>query len=241
MSKIPKTPEQIFEQFSNDYKNAFGDNIISIILYGSAAKGEYVYKKSDINFLIVLNETGIGQLKNALPLIKRWQKRKVSTPLVLTTEYIQSSLDSFPIEFLAMKQNHEVIFGDDIFSDMKIKDKDLRLQCEREIRGKLLHLRESYLNTYGEIRLIKQLLRLSVPTFTSIFSALLHLKKVEIPISKIEIFKSVSDEFNIDFAVFEKLIKLNENGIKLNKEQLNQLMEQYINQIRELTKKVDKL
>jgi predicted nucleotidyltransferase len=241
MSKIPKIPEQIFEQFSNDYQSAFGENLSSIILYGSAAKGEYVYKKSDINFLIILDETGIGQLKKALPLIKRWQKRKVSTPLVLTKEYIHSSLDSFPIEFLTMKQNHKVVFGEDIFTDMKIKDKDLRLQCEREIRGKLLHLRESYLNTYGDVRLIKQLLRLSVPTFLSIFSALLHLKKVEIPISKNEIFELTAEEFGIDKTVFEKLIKLNENSIKLNKEQLNHLMEQYINQIRELTKIVDKL
>ena len=224
MAKIPKIPEQIFEQFSNDYQSAFGKNLVSIILYGSAAKGEYVYKKSDINFLIILNETGIGQLKKALPLIKRWQKRKVSTPLVLTKEYIHSSLDSFPIEFLTMKQNYKMVFGEDIFAAMKIKDKDLRLQCEREIRGKLLHLRESYLNTYGDVRLIKQLLRLSVPTFTSIFSALLHLKKVEIPTSKNEIFKLTADEFGIDYAVFEKLIKLNDNSIKLNKEQLNQLM-----------------
>jgi len=241
MSKIPKIPEQIFEQFSNDYKNAFGENLVSVILYGSAAKGEYVYKKSDINFLIILTDQGITQLKNALPLIKRWQKRKVSTPLILTKEYIHSSLDSFPIEFLSMKQRHKVVFGEDFFAGLQINDKDLRLQCEREIRGKLLYLRESYLNTHGEARMIKQLLRLSLPTFASIFSALLHLKKVEIPTSKKEIFKSTAEEFGMDNSVFEKLNKLNENGIKLKKEQLNQLMEQYINQISELTKLVDKL
>ena len=70
---------------------------------------------------------------------------------------------------------------------------------------------------------------------------MLHLKNVEIPTSKNEIFKLTADEFGIDYAVFEKLIKLNDNSIKLNKEQLNQLMEQYINQISELTKIVDKL
>lgn len=241
MSKIPKIPEQIFEHFTDDYKNAFGDSLVSILLYGSAASGEYVYKKSDINFLVILNEQGIGQLNKALPLIKRWQKRKVSTPLILTAEYVSSSLDSFPIEFLIMKQNYKVIFGEDILADLKIKDKDLRLQCEREIRGKLLHLRENYLNTYGNTRLIKHLLRLSLPTFTSIFSALLHLKKVKIPSSKKDILKSTANEFGIDYSVFEKLIKLNENGIKLKKEQLNQLMEQYIGEIRQLTNIIDRL
>ena len=188
MSKIPKLPEQIFEQFINDYKNAFEEELVSIILYGSAARGEYVYKKSDINFLIILKEKGIRQLKKILPLIKRWQKSKVSTPLILTNEYILSSLDSFPIEFLSMRQNYKVIFGEDALSSVKINDKDLRLQCEREIRGKLLYLRESYLNSLGDARMIKQLIQLSLPAFTSIFSALLHLKKIELPTSKAEIF-----------------------------------------------------
>lgn len=241
MSKIPKLPEQIFEQFINDYKNAFEEELVSIILYGSAARGEYVYKKSDINFLIILKEKGIRQLKKILPLIKRWQKRNVSTPLILTNEYILSSLDSFPIEFLSMRQNYKVVFGEDALSSVKINDKDLRLQCEREIRGKLLYLRESYLNSLGDARMIKQLIQLSLPAFTSIFSALLHLKKIELPTSKAEIFKLTTDEFEMDFSVFEKLIKLSINSIKLNKEQLNQLMEQYIEQIRKLTNIVDKL
>ncbi|MCD4693714.1 MAG: hypothetical protein K8R79_12425, partial [Calditrichales bacterium] len=118
---------------------------------------------------------------------------------------------------------------------------DLRLQCEREIRGKLLHLRESYLNTYGKPRLIKQLLRFSLPAFTSIFSALLYLKELKIPASKKEIFTSTADVFELDGSVFEKMLKLKENNVKLNKEELNQLMEKYIEQIRKLTNIVDKL
>ena len=241
MSKIPKIPEQIFEQFTNDYKNAFGEDLVSIIVYGSSARGEYVYKKSDINFLIVLSEKGIEQLRKALPLIQHWQKRNVSTPLILTTQYINSSLDSFPIEFLTMKQHYKVVFGEDVFSEVEINSKDLRLQCEREIRGKLLHLRESYLNTYGKPRMIKQLLRFSLSAFTSIFSALLYLKELQIPASKKEIFTSTADVFELDSSVFEKLLKLKENNVKLNKEELNQLMEKYIEQIRQLTKIVDKL
>ena len=241
MSKIPKIPEQIFEQFTYDYKQAFGENLVSIIVYGSSARGEYVYKKSDINFLIVLSEKGIEQIRKALPLIQRWQKRNVSTPLILTAQYINSSLDSFPIEFLTMKQHYQVVFGEDVFLEIKIDSKDLRLQCEREIRGKLLHLRESYLNTHGKPRMIKQLLCFSLPAFTSIFSALLYLKEVEVPVTKKGIFTLTAEVFDLDVSLFEKLLKLKENKLKLNKEKLNQLMEQYIQQIRQLTNIVDKL
>jgi predicted nucleotidyltransferase len=241
MSKIPKLPEQIFEQFTADYKNIFGENLVSIILTGSAARGEYVPKKSDINFLIVLSTGGLDQLSQTLPLVKKWHKQNVSTPLFLTKEYIHSALDSYPIEFLLMKQHHQVVYGEEVFSGMKIAEKDLRLECEREIRGKLLLLRKSYLNTYGKTRSIKDLIRISIPTFTSIFSALLHLKKLEIPLSKLEIYKTTAEEFGINFLVFEKLIKVTSNHLKLNKEQLNKLMEQFISQINELTKMVDKL
>ena len=97
MTKIPQSPEEIFTEFSNNIKQLFNDDLVSIVLYGSGAKGEYVRKKSDINFLVVLTEDGIKKLSGAFALVKKWNKRNVAVPLFLTREYIESSLDSFPI------------------------------------------------------------------------------------------------------------------------------------------------
>ncbi|MDW7680163.1 MAG: nucleotidyltransferase domain-containing protein [bacterium] len=241
MAKTPKSPEEIFDPFVSEYKSAFGDDLIAVILYGSAARGEYVYKKSDINFLIILSEDGIRNIDQAIPLIKKWQKAKVSTPLILTHQYIKTSLDSFPIEFFTMKQYYQVIYGEDVLVDIQIDNRDLRLQCEREIRGKLLHLREGYLNTYGEAKAIQELLKMSLPTFVSIFSGLLHLKKQPIPPAKKDLLKMTADLFSLDFSVFDKIIKLNQNQIKFSKDELKQLVGQYIEQIRKLTYIVDEM
>ncbi|HDQ00238.1 MAG TPA: hypothetical protein ENN22_13800 [bacterium] len=241
MGKIPKSPEEIFDPFVSEYKSAFGDDLVSVILYGSAARGEYIYKKSDINFLILLSESGIRNLQQAVPLIKKWQKRMVSTPLLLTKQYIQTSLDTFPIEFLTMKQHYQVLYGEDVFVDIKIDSRDLRLQSEREVRGKLLHLRENYLNTYGEAKAIQNLLKVSLPTFVSIFSGLLHLKDQPIPSVKKDVLKMTADVFSLDFSVFDKINKLNQNQIKFSKDELNQLVGQYIEQIRKLTYIVDEM
>ena len=51
MAKIPRSPDEIFDEFTKDIKDLFGEELLSILLYGSGAKGEYIYKKSDINFL----------------------------------------------------------------------------------------------------------------------------------------------------------------------------------------------
>jgi len=241
MPKIPKNPEQIFQEFTNDYKNAFGDELIAIILYGSAARGEYIYKKSDINFLVVLSEMGITKLRDVFPFISKWKKRKVSTPLMLTPEYIQSALDSFPVEFLTMKQSYQVVYGEDVLAKIEIHPEHLRLQCEREMRGKLLWLREGFLNTHGKAALIKRLITMSLPTFSSIFSALLYLKDEDMPELKRQIFIKTADEFNLDSSVFENIFNLENKKLKLNKEQIYDLIEQYIEQIAKLTDITDQL
>ena len=241
MPKIPKNPEQIFHEFTNDYKNTFGDDLIAIILYGSAARGEYIYKKSDINFLIVMSESGIKRLRGALPFISKWKKRNVSTPLMLTPEYIQSALDSFPIEFMTMKQNYRVVYGEDILAAIEIQPRHLRLQCEREMRGKLLSLREGYLNTNGKSSMIKRLIKATIPAFSSIFSALLFLKDEELPESKRQIFMKTADVFNLDSKVFENILDLENKKPRLKKEQIYDLMQQYIEQVAKLTDITDKL
>jgi predicted nucleotidyltransferase len=239
MSKIPKRPEDIFQPFIADFKNIYGDELISIILYGSAARGEYVYKKSDINFLIVLSETGIQRLRAALAIVPKWQKRRVATPLMLTESYIQSALDSFPIEFLSMKQHYQVVYGRDVLAEIAIDAEHLRLQCERELRGKLLHLREGYLNTRGKATRIKALIRSSLPAFASLFAALLHLKNMEVPPLKHQLFARTAEVFGLDEILFKKILTFKDDNIKLNAAQLNQLVEDYIEQIHRLTQLVD--
>lgn len=239
MPKIPKNPEQIFSEVAHDYQSLFGDQLIAIILYGSAARGEYVYKKSDINFLIVLSESGIRNLRRALPLVAQWKKRNVSTPLILTQDYIRSALDVFPIEFLTMKLHHQLVYGTDILASIEINLEHLRLQCERELRGKLIYLREGFLNSNGRTTLIKQLISQSLPAFASIFTGLLYLKNIDVPSSRRELFNKVAENFDLDAKLFEQLI--DQSYRKFNRVELFDLMDAYIIQIAKLINLVDQL
>lgn len=241
MAKVPNSPEEIFEEFVADYQQAFGDNLEAIILYGSGARSEYVPKKSDINFLIVLTNEGIEQLDRALPLIPKWRKRNVSVPLFLTQTYIQSALDSFPIEFFNMKHAYKLVFGTDVLQGLQINEKDLRLQIERELRGKLIHLREGFLNTAHDRRQLTQLLSATLPTFASIFSALLYLKHQEIPSNKEKIFTRIAESFGLQEEVFKTLLALRHGSWKGNKEELKKFALSYIKEIKKLVEIVDQM
>ena len=241
MTKIPKIPSEIFGEFSDDMKSVYETDLISIILYGSAARGDYVHRKSDINFLVILTEAGIKSIDYTIDLLKKWRKRAVTTPLFLTPEYIRSSLDSFPLEFWDMQKFHQIVYGEDLLRGLEIRRSDLRLQCEREIKGKLLHLRQNFLNSERKPYRLRSLLVFSVPSFSTILNALLFLKGESTQNSRKEIFLNTARVFGLRRDVFETVLKLRYEKLKLKKDELLTLTREFIEEIRKLSQLVDQL
>src|SRR4030042_856004 len=137
MAKIPKTAEEIFPEITADFQKIYGEDLVSIILYGSGAGGDYVPGKSDLNFLITLTDRGIEGLDRALETVGKWRKRNVAIPLFMTRSYLTGSLDAYPVEFLNMKRHYKVVSGEDVLADLAFDRCHIRLQLERELRGKL--------------------------------------------------------------------------------------------------------
>jgi len=241
MAKIPDRPEQIFDAMREDYTALFGDDLVSIVLYGSGARGEYVPKKSDINFLIVLSDSGIERLGSAASTAAKWRKRNVRTPLVMTKGYIESSLDTFPLEFFNIKSAYQVVYGQDVLTDLAVKNDDLRLQCERELKAKLLLLRESFLEADDKTHLLRELIGQSVSAFISIFKALLYLKGEDVPKKVEPVLSSMSQGFGLDADLFQGLWRIKREEEKPGKGDLKEIVNKYIKEIRSLTRVVDQM
>jgi predicted nucleotidyltransferase len=241
MSRIPKEPGEIFPSIVNDYKGLFGEDLISVILYGSVASGDYIADKSDINLMIVLSEKRIDSLDRTFDLIVKWKKRNVATPLFLTEAYVMTSLDVFPIEYLNFQNTYEVVFGKDILKDLSFDREFLRMQCEKEVKGKLLLLREAFLESQGKAKYLQQLIAQSLGAFIAIFKALLHLKGKELPRQKREVIKQVCHAFEMDSGLFEKLLDVKEKRVKLSGPEITNLFKAYLKEVQKLWKVVDTL
>jgi len=241
MKKFPETPESIFKEYTTDWQSAVGHEVESIILYGSAARGEYVAGKSDINFLVMLTPVGITKLREAVEITEKWRPAGVQVPRVLTRDYIHASLDSFPIEFLDMKLYHRVVFGSNPLADLEISPQNLRLQLERELKGDLLHLREGLLGAGYDRKALRDLLLRTIPTFAALFEAVLFLKNESIPKSSKEIFQKVAAIANLESGFITNLFDLQEKNERLYREELWKIMEDYIAQIEKLTHYVDRM
>lgn len=241
MAKIPKRPEEIFDEFRSDYTAFFGDDLLAIVLYGSGARGEYVPKKSDLNFLVILSDDGIERLGDAIDVVAKWQKRSIPVPLLLTRGYIESSLDTFPLEFFNIQSAYQVIYGEDILRDLVVTKDDLRLQCERELKAKLLLLRESFLQAHGEARQLKELINQSLPAFISIFKALLYLKGERIPEKHEALIPATAENFGLDADLLRTLWQIKRGEKKPERQEIKETVLSYISEIKALSKKVDQM
>jgi predicted nucleotidyltransferase len=241
MAKFPQDPKEIFPEIIDDYKGLFKEDLISIILYGSASGRDYRPGKSDINFMIVLSEDGIERLDKAFKVVKRWQKQKVAIPLFLTELYVESSLDVFPIEYLSFKRNHVLVYGKDILEELTFDRELVRLQCEREIKGKLLLLRQAYMETGGRGRALRDAIGQSVPAFVAIFEALLSFKGKEIPEERRGLVSLTCDTFDLDAGLFQKLLDIKEEVLKPDDAQSKSFFQDYLKEVRKLAIIVDTL
>lgn len=241
MAKIPKDPKEIFQEFTNDFQTAFGEELVSIVLYGSGASPHYRHGKSDLNFMIVLGEKGIEALDRAFQPVNKWRKRGVSIPLILTEEYLDTSLDVYPIEYLNFRKHYVVVYGKDILQRLSFDRGRLRLQCEREIKGKLLLLRHAFLESGGKGRALREAVTRSVPAFTAIFEALLYLKGETSPRGKRERARAVCKAFELDDGVFGKLLDVREEKIRPPEDEMNRLFKDYLKAVRRLAELVDRM
>lgn len=241
MSKIPDKPQNVFADLTNDYQKIFGKDLVSLIIYGSAAGGYYVKGKSDINLLVVLTPEGADRLEDSLDIVKQWSKRRVAVPWVMTRSFINNSLDCYPIEFLNLKNNHILIHGEDVLVPLQFKPEDLRLQIEKELKGKLILLRQGYLETEGSSRQIRQLISRSLMAFISIFNALIYLKQVTVPHKRRDTIRETAKLFTFDADVFLTCVDIKEEADKLSGEEIAGVFKKYLREVENICNIVDAL
>ena len=165
----------------------------------------------------------------------------MAIPLFLTQLYVESSQDVFPIEYLNFQRNHVLVYGKDILKDLSFDPQFVRLQCEREIKGKLLLLREAFMETAGKGRALRGVIGQSIQAFVAIFDALLYLKEKEIPKERRDVVNLTCDTFDLDTGLFQKLLDIKEEKLKPDDTETKSLFQNYLKEVRKLSKIVDTL
>jgi hypothetical protein len=133
------------DELVTQLRSAYGDALRSVVLYGSAAAGEHIPKRSDYNVLVLADSLDAARLRTAAAVARAWADSGNPPPMTLTMSEWKSSSDIFPMEYSDILERHRILFGAPPFDGIGVSKPNLRLQVEREAMGKLLQFRQGVL------------------------------------------------------------------------------------------------
>jgi predicted nucleotidyltransferase len=142
--------EKLLQDWVKELKQELGNNLVSVILYGSAVRGEHVAARSDVNLMLVFKKLDLQQITTVRKLTSRKMRKQLPQLVFWTEEELKHAWDVFPLEFEDIKENHQCLAGKDLFNKRKIDKKRLRYQIEFELRSKLVSMRDTWLRVYRD-------------------------------------------------------------------------------------------
>jgi predicted nucleotidyltransferase len=227
------------EPFFNEILSSFDPCINSIYIIGSAVTSDFDEKTTDVDSLIVLKEKVLDIFDFIAHIGKRYGKKRIRAPIIMTNDYIKTSLEVFPIQFLNMKTINKHVYGEDVLKGINIAKSDLRLVCERELKGWIQNLGQAYIKSLGNDRIIRELYVSFLSSYIPIFRAVLFLYDREMPKGRNGVLDEFEEVMDIKMNVFRELIKIKTGKYKPSHSELKKDFHDIYNALDIIAKKVD--
>ncbi len=177
---------------------ALGPDFVSAYLTGSVLTEGFDPKRSHINLLVIARELEGPRLDALARALPGQRRSPFIEPLFLTRAQIEHSLDSFPIEWIEIQERRLRLEGADVFGEIEVPRTYLRLQCEHELRGKHIRLRQTYLVHHTDAAVLARVLRGSASGFATLLRTLLRLRGETPPADGARVIQRVADVFGLD-------------------------------------------
>jgi predicted nucleotidyltransferase len=231
--------EKLINEFLEKMKAAADTNLVSVVLYGSAAQGEFHPEYSDLNLLCVVRETRFAALSRIAAVVEWWRGKKHRPPLVLTPEELKTTADVFSIEFSDMKQRYRVLWGEDVLKSLEVPMHLHRSQLEYELREKLFLLRQHVMLAAGKETQLWDVLLQSLSSFVTLFRhVLVEMGKTERQHS-LDAVKELASRLNFDASPFVQLIEVRAKKIERKQLRAADIAGGYLSAIEKVAVAVD--
>ncbi|MBI5419183.1 MAG: hypothetical protein HZA60_03750 [Deltaproteobacteria bacterium] len=226
----------LLEEYRAEVERIFGEELVSLTLYGSHAAGE-PEPGVDISILIVVRDLRREALTAYRNIAHRYARRGIPAPPIFTEEFLRGSADVFPLEFLGMMERRRVLSGADVLAGITVATENLRHQVEFEMKGKLLSLRRMYMHAFGNKELI-DLMRNTVGPIVSVARGLLLLSNRDAPHGKLEILDGIESRFGVRLTALREALAARRGG-KIPPARAEELFFEYLENVERLCSLVD--
>ncbi|MDD5560044.1 nucleotidyltransferase domain-containing protein [Candidatus Methylomirabilis sp.] len=201
--------------------------LVSILLYGSAARGDFISGRSDVNLLVVLQSVRLEDLAEAAKQLRRWRKFKI-TPLFLTEGELRLAARAFPLEVSDIQESGYLLFGSNPLSTIVVSPEDVRAQSRRELHGSLIRLRQGYLELLDHREALGGLLAGAITSLLPVFRAIIRLDGTPVPSTDMEVVESVASRHHLDRDLLTRLLAHKRGSIRLATADVRQILSRLV-------------
>jgi predicted nucleotidyltransferase len=163
--------------FTDRLAAALGTELISVTLFGGAAKGRFDPATSDVNLMLVLNSVSIAALDQVALAAEPLRREYMLSLLTLTEGDLGDSAEIFPTKFLDIQRHHRTLWGREVADSFVVPRDRLQRQAARQLINLHLRLRQVYLDSRARPEALDAMLRRSVTTLLINLGILLELKE----------------------------------------------------------------
>lgn len=125
-------------------QTALGDDLLSIVLFGSAAEGR-LRPTSDVNVLLLLkrfDRARVDQLREPLRLAHATIRL---APMFVLRDELEPATRAFAVKFREIKRRHVLLHGSDPFATIEVSRASSVLRLRQELLNLALRLRQTYM------------------------------------------------------------------------------------------------
>jgi hypothetical protein len=221
-------------------KEFAAQNLESMILYGSAARGDFKEGHSDLNILCILRSVAARELTRVATVVHWWCKdQNEPAPLFFTAEELRDSADVFPIELFDMQQSRRVLCGSDVIADIDVPMNLHRVQVEHDLRTLLLKLRQHFLLNGQKDNELRAATAKSASSALALLRHTLIAFEEEPPATAHEVFARIAALTGADAEAFAAAYKLRDRHA--HADDIVRAYSQYLNALTVVISALDKI
>jgi hypothetical protein len=204
--------EQLLQELIDRLRLAAPNNIQSVVLYGSAARGEFSRQYSDLNVLCIAWSLAPDEMAELSPVVRWWtQDHRQNPPLFWTTEELSQAADVFAIEMLDIREAHRVLYGKDVLSTIDVPMNLHRVEVERELRVALLKVRQHYIVAQSDKKELATVLAKSAAAIKTLLRHALIVCDENVPPEKDRLLTRVEEVFSLDASGIRSALRFRED------------------------------
>lgn len=186
-------------------QDTLGDDLVGVLVHGSAARGEWREGRSDIDLVVVVRDDAPARLRaigNAL-LVARFSARIEA--MILMESEIDRAADVYPLLYRDIQRCNVIVAGRDPFAAVTVDNAHLRLRIEQELREAQIRLRRVVADAGDDPAALAAGVRRKVRQLRSPLRALVRLRGDACGESLADVCARVGQIFGLDTAPLTRI------------------------------------